>query len=360
LRAASDWDLHRFEGRDYVTLANIAKFYEFPVTIPPASEIPPANPLTPLTKKIGLEKAGAQIEVTTNSREIVINGVKHWLGFPVQVQGEQILISRIDLAKTIEPMLRPELVPGLQPVETVVLDPGHGGHDRGAISILGMEKNFALDVCMRAKKLLEEKGLKVVLTRSSDVFIPLDSRPKMANRLSKAILVSVHFNNSLANRSASGFEIFACTPRGAPSTDDTTMRARDLRSEPGNATELPSIALSASVIHSLLGQIPRVDRGVKRARFAVLRRATVPAVLVEGGFVSNTEEVRLISSPAWRQRLAEAIVTGIANYKNLAENKQRPRVVAEYRQSPESSGAVRQPPTVVTNSQPLVQTPKSN
>ncbi len=358
--AGEDWKLYRYEGRDYVSLDNIAKFYGFSEQIPPASMIQPASPLTPLTKKVSLDKGDAQLEVTAGSREIVINGVKHWLGFPVHVQEEKLLVSRIDLAKTVEPMLRPELISGLQPVKTVVLDPGHGGHDKGAVNTLGMEKNFALDVCFRAKKLLEESGLKVILTRQSDIFIPLDSRPKVANAIPGSIFVSVHFNDSLVNPLASGFEIFSCTPRGIPSTSDNTLASRDLRSEPGNAIDVPSAALSASIYHSLLGNIPQIDRGVKKARFAVLRRATVPAVLVEGGFVSSSAEGRLIFSPAWRQQLAQAIVTGIANYKNLAETRQRPRVVAEYRQAAPSNVTLRQPPTVVTNSQPQVETPRSN
>lgn len=358
--AAPDWQLYRFEGRDYVSLDNLAKFYGFPGEIAPASQIAPVNPLEPLRKRIWLDRGDSQIEAFTNSREIFINGVKHWLGFPIHVQEEKILVSRIDLAKTIEPNLRPELITGFQPIKTVVLDAGHGGHDRGAISTLGMEKNFSLDVCMRAKPLLEARGLQVVLTRQSDVFIPLDRRPKVANHVPNSIFVSVHFNNSLSNRLASGFEVFSCTPRGQPSTDDSALRSRDLRSEPGNVADAQSAALSASIHHSMLGHIPRVDRGVKRARFAVLRLSTVPSVLVEGGFVSNSDESRLISSPAWRQQLAEAIVTGIANYKHLAENKQRPRVLAEYRQAPTGGITLRQPPTVVTNTQPSVETPRSN
>jgi N-acetylmuramoyl-L-alanine amidase len=360
LSAADDWQLYRFEGRDYVSIDNIAKFYGFAGEVAPASQIPPASPLEPLAKKVLLDKGDAQLAVTTNSREVFVNGVKHWLGFPVRVEGEKILLSRLDLAKTVEPMLRPELIGGLAPVTTVVLDPGHGGHDKGAVSVFGMEKNFALDVCMRAKKLLQDKGLKVVMTRETDVFIPLEQRPKVANRIPNSIFVAVHFNDSLANRAANGFEIFSCTPRGEPSTDESTLSARNLRNEPGNIADVSSAALSASIYHSVLGQVPRFDRGMKKARFAVLRLATVPAILMEGGFVSNADEVRAISTPAFRQQLAESLVTGIANYKQLAEHKQRPRVLAEYRQAPAGGLTLREAPTVVTNTQPSGEAPKSN
>ncbi|WP_337442645.1 N-acetylmuramoyl-L-alanine amidase family protein [Chthoniobacter flavus] len=115
-------------------------------------------------------------------------------------------------------------------------------------------------------------------------------------------------------------------------------RERDLREEPGNAVDLPSGALAGSVFHALLGQVPMVDRGVKHARFAVLRLCTQPAILVECGFVSNNAESTLISSAAWREHVANAIVDGVGGYKELAETKARPKVIADYRRAATSDG----------------------
>jgi N-acetylmuramoyl-L-alanine amidase len=272
-----------------------------------------------------------QLEVTLNSREAVINGVKYWFAFPVRLQDGKVIVSRIDLSKIIEPHLRPEQIAGFQPVTTVVLDAGHGGHDRGAISKYGFEKDFALDVAKRAQQLLEKRGFRVAMTRTEDIFIPLEQRPVLANQTPNSIFVSIHFNSTLTNPLARGFEIFSIAPRGAPATNDPGFSARDLREEPGNAMELPSAALASSIYHSLIGQVPTLDRGVKHARFAVLRRATVPAVLVECGFVSNAPESAQIGQPAWRQKVAEAIVEGVENYKGLAMNKTAPKVFAEYR-----------------------------
>lgn len=278
-----------------------------------------------------------QFEVTLNSREVMINGVKQWLAFAATVQEGKVLISRLDVSKVVEPALRPELVEGFGPVTTIVLDAGHGGHDKGATSRYGFEKDFALDVAKRAKALLEKRGYKVAMTRTTDVFIPLHERPKMAANLPESLFVSIHFNSSLSNREARGFEIFSMAPRGAPATNDGVFNARDLRAEPGNVKELPSAALAASIYHSLLGQVPMLDRGLKHARFAVLRLATVPAVLVECGFVSNGPESTLIGSPAWREQVAAAIVEGIGEYKSLAERKQAPKTFAEYRKAAPSS-----------------------
>ena len=358
---AAEWPLHRVEGREYVTLDDIAAFYGLPK--PPAVELNgqplpsvaavPGTAVTAITeadepspigstdpapgvaasKTITLNAESAQLEVTVGLREVQINGVKQWLAFPVLAQEGKVLVSRLDLSKIIEPRLRPELIPGVQRFTTVVLDPGHGGHDRGAISKFGFEKDFALDVSLRARKLLEQQGYKVVMTRSTDVFIPLERRPAVANNIAGSIFVSIHFNSSNTNADARGFEIFSMAPRGAPATNDSVPRERDLREEPGNAMDLPSSALAGSVFHALLGHVPMVDRGIKHARFAVLRHSTVPAVLVECGFVSNKAESTLIGSAAWRAHVAEAIVDGVENYRMLAEKKSRPKVVADYRKA---------------------------
>jgi len=365
VNAADDWHVVRLEGRDYLPLADVARFYGFPNPVPPASQILPENPAEPLTKIITLDNGRQQLEFTLNGREAIINGVREWLAFPVTVQNDQVLISRLDLAKTVEPALRPEMIGNMQAVETVVLDPGHGGHDKGAVSIFGNEKDFALDVCLRLKKLLEAAGLRVVMTRDTDVFIPLEQRPAVANRISNSIFVAVHFNDALMNPVASGFEIYSITPRGGPSSADNTLTPRDLHAEPGNVVDVQSRALSAAIYHAMVGNIPEVDRGMKTARFAVIRLATVPAVLIEGGFVSSSTESRLIATPAWRQRLAESIAAGIEGFKGLAEQKLPPKVVADYRRAGTSSVALRDlspstgaggntttAPTVITNSPP--------
>ena len=357
--AVAGWTLYRFEGRDYVSLDDIAAFYGFPkpapVNGPPASSggpaAPPATPARtrasvatefglalrdiadPDAKPIALDSGTMQLEVTPGLRETRVNGVKQWLAFPVHQDGNKILVSRLDLSKVIEPRLRPELIEGFQPVSTVVLDPGHGGHDNGAPSRYGYEKDFALDVALRTRKVLEAQHYKVVMTRTSDVFIPLEQRAAVANHLAGSIFISIHFNSSGSNLDARGFEIFSMAPRGAPATNDTLPRERDLRMEPGNASELQSSALAGSVYHSLLGQVPMEDRGLKYARFAVLRVCSVPAVLVECGFMSNNAESALIGTVVWREHVAEAIADGVDSYKLLSERKQRPKVIADYRRS---------------------------
>lgn len=342
--ADSDWQIVKIGPRDYLSVDNIAKFYGLPTGV------------APVDKKIRLENGRMQMEVMLESRDIVINGVRNWLCFPVAEKDGRYLISRVDLAKTIEPQLRPQMIANLSKVQTVVLDPGHGGHDKGALSTYGCEKDFALDVARDVKPLLEARGLKVIMTRSDDTFIPLEVRARIANAAKDSIFVSIHFNATDTNPDARGFEIFSLTPRGAPSTADDAMALEFIRDQAGSPVDAMSLALSTCVYHSMLGHIPEVDRGVKRARFAVLRLTKVPSILVEGGFLTEGGESRMIANSAWRAKLAESIATGIENYKALVDKRQRPMMLADYRR--ELSPAVATEPPKTEASPPVI--PASN
>ena len=322
--AASNWEIVKIRGREYLTVDNIARFYGLPAGV------------APIEKRIRLDNGTNSIELQLDSREVMINGARNWLCFPVMEKEGQYLVSRVDLAKTLEPQLRPQMIPNLGQFKTVVLDPGHGGYDRGAISPYGYEKDFALDVARQIKPLLEAKGLKVKMTRDRDVFVPLELRARIANATRDSIFVSIHFNATDANPAAQGFEVFSLTPRGAPSTADDALALRFMNMQAGSPVDAPSLALSMSVHHSVVGHFSEYDRGIKRARFAVLRLTKIPAILVEGGFLTERGESRLIAKSTWRAKLADSIAGGILSYKELVDNKTRPMMVADYRR--ESDG----------------------
>ncbi|HEY3601139.1 MAG TPA: N-acetylmuramoyl-L-alanine amidase [Chthoniobacterales bacterium] len=328
--AASDWQIVKIGGREYLTIDNIAHFYGLP-----------ANG-APVDKHLRLDNGKISLGVELDSREMMINGVRNWLCFPVLEKDGHYLVSRVDLAKTIEPQLRPQMIANLGELKTVVLDPGHGGFDNGAVSPYGFEKNFALDVARSVKPLLEAKGLNVKMTRSSDVFVPLEVRARIANAAKDSIFVSIHFNATDANPDANGFEIYSLTPRGAPSTADDALALRFMNMQAGSPVEAPSLALSMSVYHSVVGHFSECDRGIKRARFAVLRLTKIPAVLIEGGFLTQRGESRLIAKSAWRDKLADAIATGILNYKGLVDSRTRPMMVADYRRELEGALVLRE------------------
>jgi len=321
---AVEWQVIKVNGHDYLSVDNVSKFYGLPAEVVPSGA------------KIQTNTADHPLEFINGSREAVINGARSWLCFPVIEQDGKSLVSRTDLAKTIEPLVRPHRVLDLGKVETVVLDPGHGGHDKGQMSRYGAEKDFALDVARKLRPLLQAKGLRVVMTREGDYFVPLEVRAKIANSARNSIFVSIHFNATNDDPNATGFEIFSFTPRGAPSTSDMNVNERSFNMQPGSSVDAQSMALSACIYHSVLGQLREYDRGIKRARFAVLRLTKVPAVLIECGFLTERGESKLISNKGWRAKLAGAIGIGIESYQALPVKKQPPMLVADYRRQAKS------------------------
>jgi len=323
--AAAEWQVIKVSGHDYLSVDNISKFYGLPAEVVPSGA------------KIQSETAGHPLEFVSGSREAMINGARSWLCFPVIEQDGNFLVARTDVAKTIEPLVRPHRVPDVGKVQTVVLDPGHGGHDKGQVSRYGAEKDFALDVARKLRPILQAKGLRVIMTREGDYFVPLEVRAKIANSARNSIFVSIHFNATNDDPNATGFEIFSFTPRGAPSTSDGNVTANSVNMQPGSSVDAQSMALSACIYHSVLGHLREYDRGIKRARFAVLRLTKVPAVLIEGGFLTERGESKLISNKDWRAKLAGAIGIGIENYQALPVKKQPPTLVADYRREAKSA-----------------------
>jgi len=322
--AGDDWHIIKVSGHDYLTVENISRFYGLPAGVVAQGE------------KMRFETVKNPLEFVSGSREAMINGARSWLCFPLIEQEGKYLVSRTDVAKTIEPLVRPQRVSNVGNVQTVVLDPGHGGYDKGQVSRYGNEKDFALDVARKLRPLLQAKGLRVIMTREGDYFVPLEVRAKIANAARNSIFVSIHFNATSDNPNATGFEIFSFTPRGAPSTSDTALTSTSYSMQPGSTIDAQSMALSACIYHSVLGHIPEYDRGIKRARFAVLRLTKVPAVLIEGGFLTERGECKLIANKDWRGKLAGAIGMGIENYRTLAVKKQPPMLVADYRKQTKS------------------------
>jgi N-acetylmuramoyl-L-alanine amidase len=323
--AADDWQVIKVNGHDYLTVDNISKFYGLPAEVVPSGA------------KIQTDTVDHPLEFVSGSREAIINGARSWLCFPLIEQDGKTLVSRTDVAKTIEPLVRPHRVPDVGKVQTVVLDPGHGGHDKGQVSRYGAEKDFALDVARKLRPILQAKGFRVIMTREGDYFVPLEVRAKIANAARNSIFVSIHFNATNDDPNATGFEIFSFTPRGAPSTSDGVVTANSTYMQPGSSVDAQSMALSACIYHSVLGQLREYDRGIKRARFAVLRLTKVPAVLIEGGFLTERGESKLISNKDWRAKLAGAIGIGIENYQALPIKKQPPMIVADYRRQAKSA-----------------------
>lgn len=175
---------------------------------------------------------------------------------------------------------------GVGRFHTVVLDAGHGGHDPGAKGIdrNSREKVFALDTAKRIERGLKARGYRVIMTRKGDYFVSLPQRVQISNKQRGAVFVSVHYNWS-RRTSASGTETYYHNSRAYP--------------------------LAANIQREVDRAAPTPNRGVKRARFHVLRNNARPAALVELGFMSNPQELKKIKSSSYRQKLADAVVRGI-------------------------------------------------
>lgn len=170
--------------------------------------------------------------------------------------------------------------------DTVIIDAGHGGHDRGGIPGQRVpEKVVALDVAQRLRDNLRRAGLKTVMTRSSDTFIPLGGRVAASNSRNRCIFVSIHFN-SARNLDAHGIETYFYSSKSAP---------------------------LAATIHRRLLRVATMDRGIKRRGYFVLRKNRVPAVLLELGFLTNRGDARLAVESRYRQKLADEIAKGITS-----------------------------------------------
>ncbi len=300
VRADSVWNVVKYDGRDFLSLRNVADFYKLSYSRPSG-------------RTVLLQSPGCSIRGEAGSKELIINGVKFIMSSDLVDQGDNILLSRLDLTKLVEPVLRPNRIRGAASIRTVVIDPGHGGYDRGATSIYGCEANFALDTSLRLRELLLHRGYKVEMTRTTDVFIPLEERASFANRFRDGIFVCIHYN--AGSDFGTGIETYTLAPRFVPSTGDDSPTASCLIPCAGNVEDPENMALATASHAALLSRLPMVDRGIKRARFCVLRLTTIPAVLIEGGFVSNVQEAARIATPAYRQAEAESIALAIDNYR---------------------------------------------
>jgi len=245
------------------------------------------------------------------SREAIWNGIEINLGFEPQLIDNRIFLHELDLQRNLEPLLcDPPLTFSTNRV--IVIDPGHGGSNTGTHSVLDgrFEKEFTLDWAKRLAPLLETNGWQVFLTRTDDVYVANSDRAVFAEAHHAAMFISLHFNSGARDQKQAGLETYCLTPTGMRST--LIRGYNDFWSDnySNNAFDAENLQLAVRLHAALLRTVGLEDRGVRRARFmAVLDGQHCPAVLIEGGYLSNPHEAKLIESPEFRQKLAEAIAT---------------------------------------------------
>lgn len=299
----------RLGGQDYVSLADWAR----------------ANDLGwrwfNRDKTVEATNRTTRLQFDADSAQAEINGVRVRLSFPFAVVKSRPLIAQLDLDTAIRPLLFPPRFTDARPVRVICLDPGHGGRDSGNRVWWRQEKNYTLPLALELRDQLKKAGFSVVLTRSTDTTVKLPDRPALANRLKADLFVSLHFNATVAGRDeVEGPETYCITPIGASSSNER-IENTEYGSTVGtgltlaNRNEQKSLLLAYQVQKALVRNLAANDRGVKRARFAVLRDAAMPAILIEGGFMTHPAESKRIYDATYRRQMAQAIVKGILAYQ---------------------------------------------
>ena len=307
-----------------------------PVVAPPAPLVPtnqPAETWIPLgrwckanglsapclvgqtpTPSYALSTPSGGLVLRAGSQMAYWDGLDVRLGFGPQMMGGQPCVHAIDVKKTLEPLVRGAGMSFLKTNPTIVIDPGHGGQDSGTKSVLGYryEKEFTLDWARRLGSLLASNGWQVFLTRSGDTDLSVSNRIVFAEAHKADVFLSLHFNSSAPNEAQAGLETYCLAPTGMPSAitrgyyDDLALAF------PNNAFDAQNLRFALQVHRALLQVNGRHDRGVRRARYlGVLRGQNRPAILVEGGYLSNPREARRIADPAYRQVMAEAVAAAL-------------------------------------------------
>ena len=214
-------------------------------------------------------------------------------------------------------------VPAPETISLVILDPGHGGLDSGSMAAGILEKDLTLDVAKRVERLVHLKGLPALLTRDADNYVSLAGRAALANREHNCVFVSIHFDEG-KKPAATGVQTYYAS-HAASRFQDVSSWLPFLQRTP----ELPdpeSQSLAGFIQEELVSQTQALNRGTKAEQFFVIANVNHPAVLVEGGFLTNKDEVSKLGSPDYREQIATAITDGITRYRDVV--RQRPALAS--------------------------------
>ena len=295
-------------GAEYVRLEDWARAHDFQLkwTVP--------------RQELTLTSPSATLEFVVDSRKITINGINVWISAPIAFHNGSAHISPVDLATAILPVLAPARNASGRMIHTIVLDPGHGGKDPGRQAGRLQEKKLTLLLAKELSDQLTRAGLKVSLTRKDDAFVELQARPELAQRRGAELFVSLHFNSAdgMGGPGVKGVEVYCLAPAHTSSTNARGEGA-GAGGYPGNRLDARNMLLAYQLQSALVTELRLEDRGVRRARFAVLRSAEMPAVLIEGGFMTNPAEAKNIFDANYRRQMAKAIVDGVLAYKRMVE-----------------------------------------
>jgi N-acetylmuramoyl-L-alanine amidase len=269
---------------------------------------------------------GRSLRVELDSRRVEVDGVRVWLAVPASRTNGVWRLHAMDVSRSLLPLMRPvaHLAAGREDLSTVLLDPGHGGVDSGAVSPGGLEeKTLTLKIARRVRDRLKAAGVRVLLTREDDAMVSLEERSRMAEAIRPVAFVSLHLN-AAPSSGAQGVETYVLTCAGGASTN-----ARDpapsghYPAHAGNRRDSANAVLGFALQRRLVLETGAEDRGLRRARFQVLKSSTLPAALVECGFLSNGREARQLGEDAYLATLSRAIALGILDFREQSIRARR-------------------------------------
>jgi len=214
------------------------------------------------------------------------------------------------------------------PFTLVVLDPGHGGQDSGAMCGTILEKDLTLDIAQRVDRLLQAQGLATLMTRVGDSYVSLQDRVAVTNRARDCIFVSIHFNEG--KKVVGGVENYYADHQAAPAPRLVSW----IPFFQGPAAESPTLAsqgLARFIQEAMVARTKAPDRGTKAEHFFVITNVGAPAVLVEAGFLSNKDDIAKLESADYRDQMAAAISEGILRYRDVLRQRQLTLAVTDPR-----------------------------
>ena len=288
----------KMKGKRFVYLSDVARYY--------------GMKLVRTKKGCELVSRYSRIVFKYNSRKAVFNGIQ--VTFSHSPYFNKVknmpLLSEHDFLLFLDPMLRKNALPRSR-IKTIMLDPGHGAKDTGAIGHRYREKDIVLKIALKLRVKLRQMGFRVLMTRTGDSFPSLHDRTELCKKYKPDLFISIHCNSGGSSGKARGVETYCMTPAGESSTADNKP---SYKVEEGNKYDKCNARLALEIQRMMLAYTGAKDRGVRRARFFVLKHATCPAVLVETGFLSNEFEEGLLGATSYQNRIASALAEGIKRY----------------------------------------------
>lgn len=294
--AVGSWHVRDVDGVEYLPLEDLRSFYKL-------------MPMQPKGRKVVGQRSLGNGEVTLvfgpAPRELQIQNRLCYLSYPVvEDSSGDLLVSKVDVLNVIEPILRPTYIANRRAVRTVVIDPGHGGHDTGTVTPYAREADVALVVATKLGAELSKRGYEVVYTQEHNQYVSPQGRVDKANAVPAAIFISLHLNSGRSDEK--GSQVYTVHPA-----------EKGEKPLPGHEFSQASMALAMALQSALVEKAETVDGGCRRAHFSPLNSLTCPSALVELGYATHPEEGSRLATEEYQLKLVAALALGIDSFSRV-------------------------------------------